>query len=268
MAAAKKNESRIILITAWALAEIALRIAVASQASLDALLAPRGQTAVIGFHLVAEFLMAVIPAIGAVAWWTGRSWGPAVLVFGFGQYLYSIFNATGWAVVNDLTLMAPLGFALLVVTSLGTPLISRPASAAGEPNAARIVAIVLVLLLGAAVIGIWAVSLAKDTIDGFWVTTAEDSLRAYQEVGELAMVFAAVFGAATWHKKLRQGPGLVLFALGMFTYASINGLGTSVLGPPFLTIYRAATLAMVVFVLPAAFRDYRIAMEEDEEEQL
>lgn len=261
--AAKNNETRIILVTAWALAETALRIAMSAQAGLDALIVPRGQTSIVGVHLAAELFMAVVPAVGAVAWWRGRTWGTAVLVLGFGQYFYSVFNATGWAVVNDMTLFIPLGFALLVVMGLGLPLISRPMSGAGDPNAARIVAIALVLVLGTAVLGMWALSFARGDIKGFWITTADDNLLAYREVGELAMILTALLGALSWHKNLRQGPGLVLFSLGMFTYASINGLSFSLLDAPFLSIYRAATLGMVLFVSPAAMRDYQIAMEED-----
>lgn len=261
--AAKNNETRILLLTAWALAETALRISMSTQAGLDALLIPRGQTSIVGFHLVAELFMAVVPAVGAVAWWMGRTWGPAVLVLGFGQYFYSIFNATGWAVVNDMALFVPLGFALLVVMALGMPLISRPESAAGDPNAARFVAIALVLALGTAVLGMWGFSFAKGDIGGFWITTADDNLRAYREVGEFAMILSSLLGALSWHKNLRQGPGLVLFSLGMFTYASINGLSFSLIDAPFLSIYRAATLGMIIFVVPAAMRDYQIAMDED-----
>ena len=74
---------------------------------------PRPSTSILAPHLLAEFLMATLPAIGAIAWWRRLQWGPGLLVFGLGASLYASLNAMGWALVNLPATLLPIYYNLI-----------------------------------------------------------------------------------------------------------------------------------------------------------
>ena len=67
------------------------------------------------FHLVAEFLMAVVTLMGVFGFWRRKSWGSGLTLFGMGMFTYSAINSMGWTVLNDPIQSIPMGFTLLVV---------------------------------------------------------------------------------------------------------------------------------------------------------
>lgn len=67
------------------------------------------------FHLVAEFLMAVVTLIGVIGIWQKKPWGNGLTLFGMGMFTYSAINSMGWTVLNDPIQSIPMGFTLLVV---------------------------------------------------------------------------------------------------------------------------------------------------------
>jgi hypothetical protein len=67
------------------------------------------------FHLVAEFLMAVVTLIGVIGIWRRKPWGNGLTLFGMGMFTYSAINSMGWTVLNDPIQSIPMGFTLLVV---------------------------------------------------------------------------------------------------------------------------------------------------------
>ena len=67
------------------------------------------------FHLVAEFLMAVVTLIGVIGIWRRKLWANGLTLFGMGMFTYSAINSMGWTVLNDPIQSIPMGFTLLVV---------------------------------------------------------------------------------------------------------------------------------------------------------
>ncbi len=67
------------------------------------------------FHLVAEFLMAVVTLIGVIGTRRGKPWGNGLTLFGMGMFTYSAINSMGWTVLNDPIQSIPMGITLLVV---------------------------------------------------------------------------------------------------------------------------------------------------------
>ena len=67
------------------------------------------------FHLVAEFLMAVVTLIGVFGIWQKRPWGDGLTLFGIGMFTYSAINSMGWTLLNDPVQSIPMGITLLVV---------------------------------------------------------------------------------------------------------------------------------------------------------
>lgn len=67
------------------------------------------------FHLVAEFLMAIVTLIGVFGIWGRKPWGNGLTLFGMGMFTYSAINSMGCTFLNDPIQSIPMGFTLLVV---------------------------------------------------------------------------------------------------------------------------------------------------------
>jgi hypothetical protein len=76
------------------------------------------------FHLVAEFLMAVVALIGVFGIWRRKSWGNGLTLFGMGMFTYSAINSMGWTILNDPIQSIPMGITLVIVIA-AIPLIIR-----------------------------------------------------------------------------------------------------------------------------------------------
>jgi len=76
------------------------------------------------FHLVAEFLMAVVTLIGVIGTWRGKPWGEGLTLFGMGMFTYSAINSMGWTILNDPIQSIPMGITLVIVIA-AIPLIIR-----------------------------------------------------------------------------------------------------------------------------------------------
>jgi hypothetical protein len=71
-------------------------------------------------HLCAEFLMAGVTLIAAVAWGLRQPWGAPLLLFGLGMFSYGTLNALGWALYES----PPL--AVLMALVLGGSMLALP----------------------------------------------------------------------------------------------------------------------------------------------
>lgn len=76
------------------------------------------------FHLVAEFLMAVVTLVGIFGIWRRKTWGSGLTLFGMGMFTYSAINSMGWTILNDPIQSIPMGFTLFVVI-IALPMLTR-----------------------------------------------------------------------------------------------------------------------------------------------
>ena len=76
------------------------------------------------FHLVAEFLMALVTLIGVLGIWRRKSWGNGLTLFGMGMFTYSAINSMGWTIINDPIQSIPMLITLLVVIT-ALPILTR-----------------------------------------------------------------------------------------------------------------------------------------------
>ena len=72
------------------------------------------------FHVVAEFLMAIITLAGLVGWLKKMTWGKGVTLMGLGMFCYSAINGMGWALNHNPILTVPL-ILTIVLTLLALP---------------------------------------------------------------------------------------------------------------------------------------------------
>jgi hypothetical protein len=242
----------------WALLAAALAIAAFVSRGLTDSVTAQPIAAIPIFHLVAELFMAVLPAVGAVAWWRGVRWGPAMVLFGFGTWIYAVANAVAWAVVNDPVVLTPMLLSLVVAGLFGTPLLLRPARAAFGPRTRwRTAAMVVLLLFAIQVFALWTMYFVTGEM-GKVLTLRSDTgvLLVRDLMGELPLLLGALAAAVGWRRKRRWAPGLALVVLGMFFYQGVNNLSPAVVSSTVLTIYCAATVAMVFAVLRTVARAY------------
>jgi len=82
------------------------------------------ETALPIFHLVAEFLMAVLTLVGVIGFWRKKQWAKGLTLFGMGMFTYSAINSMGWAVINDPVQAIPMGITLIIVAA-GLPFVIK-----------------------------------------------------------------------------------------------------------------------------------------------
>lgn len=250
-----------ILLAAWGgLAAMAEGLALAGMGFGDATVGAPIRSIPI-FHLSAELLMAVVPAVGAVAWWQGRRWGPSLVLFGLGTWVYAVANAAAWAVVNEPALLPIFTVSIFIVVFFGAPLIFRPATVAFGPRTRfRTAALIVLVLFMFQVFGVWAMYFLGGTMSRVLTERADDSVYLVRTLsGELPLVLAAGVGAWAWLRRRAWAPGLVLLAAGMLFYAGLNNFGTAVVGSAWRAVHCAATLVVSLLLLRQAHAAYTVA---------
>jgi hypothetical protein len=214
-----------MLLGTIALTAATARLAAMASAGFDAWHGPRGSSSVIFFHLVAEFLMATLPAVGAVAWWYGRHWGPQVMVLGLGASAYASLNAIGWALVNQVALAIPMALGLAVAVAVIVRMMAQPQATLGPRTWRRAV------LIGSP----------------FAVRT-DVGLSVFRDLAELLMVLAGMAGARAWVRRAPYWPTLGMASLGLFLYASLNTTSQAIVVSKPWAALEAATLVGVLIV--------------------
>lgn len=76
-------------------------------------------------HYLAEFLMATVTLIGAIALARNAPWASGVTLLGLGMFIYSAINSLGWAVVNDQVQGIPMFVTLIAALIIAPYLIRR-----------------------------------------------------------------------------------------------------------------------------------------------
>lgn len=96
----------------------------AAGAFVDGLFVGSQETTLPIFHLVAEFLMAVLTLVGVIGFWRKKQWAKGLTLFGMGMFTYSAINSMGWAVINDPVQAIPMGITLVIVAA-GLPFLIK-----------------------------------------------------------------------------------------------------------------------------------------------
>lgn len=210
------------------------------------------------FHLSAEWLMAVLPAVGGMAWWREHRWGPALVLFGFGTWIYAVANATSWAVVNEPILLVNFAVSLFVVAFFGIPLIRRPEAAAFGPRTRwRTAGMIVLVVFMLQIFGVWTMYFIIGEMSNVFTERADLSVYFVRTLtGELVLVASVLVSAWGWHRHARWAPGLLLFAAGVLFYAGLNNLSLAVVSSVWSVFYCAATVVIALVVAWPAYHAY------------
>ena len=210
---------------------------------------PRALPAVLLLHLIGEWLMATLPAIGAVAWWQGRRWGHGLLLLGLGAATYASVNAIGWALVNQPALAIGMVVGLLIALGTCAFLIARPGAAFARRTWRRALLMVWLVSCALQIYVVWTVLFIVGVAKNPLLPQIDASLAVFRDVVELVMIVMASSAAWAWKRGWPGWAHAALVALGMLLYAALNTTSQVILvSMPWVGV-EAATLVAVLIVV-------------------
>lgn len=79
----------------------------------------------IWFHMVAEFLLAVVILVGGIGMLAGRGWARTVYLVGLGMVVYSVVNSPGYFAQRGEWPLVAMFMVLLVLSVVAAVLLAR-----------------------------------------------------------------------------------------------------------------------------------------------
>ena len=79
----------------------------------------------IWFHLVAEFLLAIVILVGGIGLLAGRGWARTVYLVGLGMVVYSVINSPGYFAQRGEWLLVAMFMVLLVLSVSAAVMVAR-----------------------------------------------------------------------------------------------------------------------------------------------
>ncbi len=242
------------LLAVTALEAAVLRLILMSSQGWAGWYEPRPWPSILVVHLLAELLVATLPAVGAIAWWTGRLWGVRMLVLGLGASIYAVPNAVGWALANEPALSIGMLAGLLVAVVTTWRLVARPTSALAPRSAWRTALMVWLVLAALQMYALWVVLFVVGLASNPLAPQTNVGYLAGRNVAEAVMIVAGLAGARAWKQGSRGWPISALLALGMFLYGTLNTIGEALLMSPAWIVVEFGMLGCVLVLIRESAR--------------
>ena len=239
---------------AIAIAAAAVRITLIANDGWRPWFEPRPWRSVLFVHLVAEFLMATLPAVGVVAWWIERRWGAKILVLGLGAVIYASLNAIGWALANKPLLSIGMVIGLIIAVGTCWRLYAHPHSVLARRTWRRTLLLSWLVASALQIYGLWVLLFATGVPGNPFMPETAFGYIGFRHVAEVIMIGMGLGAAWMWKRRTEGWPMLALNTLGMFLYAGLNTTGEAmVVSLPWVGL----ELAMIVAVLALIRNGFR-----------
>lgn len=243
-----------LVLGAIAIAAAAVRVTLIVNDGWGQWLEPHPWRSVLVVHLVAEFLMATLPAVGVVAWWIGRRWGAKILVLGLGAVIYASLNAVGWALANNPLLAIGMVIGLIIAVGTCWRLCAHPRSVLARRTWRRTLLLVWLVASALQIYGLWTLLFATGVPGNPFKPETAIGYIGFRHVAEIIMIGMGLGAAWFWSRRTEGWPMLALIALGMFLYAGLNTTGEAmVVSLPWVGV-ELAMIAAVLALIRNGFR--------------
>lgn len=248
-----------LVLGAIAIVAAAVRVTLIANNGWRQWLEPYPWRSVLLVHLVAEFLMATLPAVGVIAWWSGRRWGAKILVLGLGAVIYASLNAIGWALANKPLLSIGMVIGLIIAVGTCWRLCTHPSSVLTRRTWRRTLLLVWLVASALQIYGLWTLLFATGVPGNPFLPETAIGYIGFRHIAEAIMIGMGLVAAWFWRRRTEGWPMLALVTLGMFLYAGLNTTGEAmVVSLPWVGL----ELAMIVAVL-ALIRDGFLCPDSD-----